>query len=54
MLAVIVCNLAVIAMLLGLLAGLTVGFLAARPAIGAALAFDPLRPLPAVAAARPA
>lgn len=40
MLAVIVCNLCSVAMLLGLLAGVTVGFVQAGGAVGDALAFD--------------
>ncbi len=44
MLAVIICNLVTLAMLLGLLTGVTVGLVAACPTIVAALAFEPFTP----------
>ena len=41
MLAVLVCNLCAVVMLGGLITGIVVGFIRARVAIGAALAYDP-------------
>ncbi len=46
MLVVIICNLLAVVMLLGLLAGITVGFVTARAALSKALAFERFTPPP--------
>jgi hypothetical protein len=47
MLAVVVCNLASVAMLVGLLAGIVAGVVRARVRVGEALAYAPLAVRPA-------